>query len=301
MLQPNFKITVKETGVNASQIVIEPLPQNFGHTLGNALRRILLTSLEGGAATSIKIDGVPHQFSTLSGLREDVLELILNIKTVNFAIDTDEVKTVKLHVTGEKEVKAGDLDLPTGVEVTNPDKVLCHLTSSKAKLNAVITVARGMGYVPAEEHASDEIGVIPLDSSFSPVVSASYNIEATRVGRSTAFDKIKLDIVTDGSIAPVDAFKESARLLTSFSAYVNSEEAYQVEAKAKTVSTSAGGYVDDLDLPTRVLNALKKAGIVKLSDLRSLSLSELHNVKNLGEKSAAQVVEKAAEKGITIA
>ncbi len=301
MLQPNFKITVKETGVNAAQIVIEPLPQNLGHTLGNALRRLLLTSLEGGSATSIKIDGVPHQFSTVSGLKEDVLDLILNLKTVNFAVDTEEVKNVKLHVSGEKVVTAADLDCPTGVTVTNPDKVLCHLTSSKAKLNAVITVARGMGYVPAEEHASDEIGVIPLDSSFSPVVSASYTIEATRVGRSTAFDKIKLQLTTDGSVSPLDAFKDAARLLTDFSAYVNSQEAYQIEAKSKVTYAAAGGYVDDLDLPTRVLNALKKADIVKLSDLKSLSLSDLHKVKNLGEKSAAQVVEKAAEKGITIA
>jgi len=301
MLQPNFKITTKETGVNSARIIIEPLPQNFGHTLGNALRRILLTSLEGGAATSIKVDGVPHQFSTLAGVKEDILDLILNLKTVNFAIDTDEVKTVKLHVSGEKEVTAKDLDCPTGVEVTNPDKVLCHLTSSKAKINAVITVARGLGYVPSEEHVSEEIGVIPLDSSFSPVVSASYTIEATRVGRSTAFDKIKLDLVTDGSITPLEAFKEAAQLLSSFSGYVSSEETYQIEAKTKATATPTGGYVDDLDLPTRVLNALKKAGIVKLSDLKALSLSDLHQVKNLGEKSAAQVIEKAAEKGITIA
>ena len=300
MLQPNFKITVKDTGVNAAQIVVEPLPQNFGHTLGNALRRVLLTSLEGGAATSIKIDGVPHQFSTLSGLKEDILELILNIKTVKFAIDTDEIKTIKLHVSGVKEITAADLDLPTGVVVTNPSQVLAHLTSPKAKINAVITVARGMGYVPSEEHASDEIGIIPLDSSFSPIVSASYTIEATRVGRSTAFDKIKLNLITDGSISPLDAFKEAARVLTDYSSYVNSEETYQIESKPKIASVVTGGYVDDLDLPTRVLNALKKAGIVKLSDLKSLSLSDLHNVKNLGEKSAAQVVEKAAEKGITI-
>jgi len=301
MLQPNFKITVKDTGVNASQIIIEPLPQNFGHTLGNSLRRILLTSLEGGAATSIKIDGVPHQFSTLAGLREDILDLILNLKTVNFAVDNDEVTTVKLHVSGDKTVTAADLDCPTGVTVTNPDKVLCHLTSAKAKINAVITVARGLGYVSSEEHVTDEIGVIPLDSSFSPVVSASYTIEATRVGRSTAFDKIKLNLVTDGSISPIDAFKEASKILTSFSAHVNSEEAYQIEAKLKTSTTTTGGYVDDLDLPTRVLNALKKADIVKLSDLKALSLSDLHKVKNLGEKSATQVVEKAAEKGIIIA
>ncbi len=301
MLQPNFKITVKDTGVNAAQIVIEPLPQNFGHTLGNSLRRVLLTALEGGAATSVKIDGVPHQFSTLANVQEDILELILNLKEVRFGVDSDEPKTVKLHVTGAKEVTAADLDLPTGVTVANPDKVLAHLTSAKAKINATITVARGVGYVAADENASGEIGVIPLDSAFSPVVSASYTVEATRVGRSANFDKIKLNITTDGTISPQDAFKDAARLLTGFVEYVNSEEAYIAEVKSKVVSESAGGFIDDLDLPTRVLNSLKKAGIAKLSDLKSLTLADLHKVKNLGEKSAAQVIEKAAEKGIIIA
>lgn len=300
MLQPNFKVTVKETDVNSAQIVIEPLPQNFGHTLGNALRRVLLSSLEGGSATSIKIDGVSHQFSTLAGLKEDVLELILNLKTVNFAVEGDEIRTVKLHVSGAKTVTAADLDLPTGVEVANPDKVLVHLTSPKAKINAVITVQRGMGYVPAEEHATDEIGVIPLDSSFSPVVAASYTIEATRVGRSTNYDKVRLNIVTDGTIAPIEAFKQAASLTTNYFAYISNDEAYSIEAKVKKTIETAG-FVDDLDLPTRVLNALKKAGVVKLSDLKSLSLSDLQKVKNLGEKSAQQVIEKAKDKGIIIA
>lgn len=300
MLQPNFKVTVKETAVNSAQIVIEPLPQNFGHTLGNALRRVLLSSLEGGSATSVKIDGVSHQFSTLSGLKEDVLEFILNLKTVNFAVEGDEVRTVKLHATGPKTITAADLDLPTGVVVANPEKVLVHLTSPKAKINAVITVARGMGYVPAEEHATDEIGVIPLDSSFSPVIAASYTIEATRVGRSTNYDKVRLNLVTDGSITPIEAFKQAAMITTNYFAYINNDEAYAIEAKVKK-TTETAGFVDDLDLPTRVLNALKKAGVIKLSDLKALSLSDLQKVKNLGEKSAQQVIEKAKEKGIIIA
>ena len=300
MLQPNFKVTIKETDVNSAQIVIEPLPQNFGHTLGNSLRRVLLTSLEGGAATSVKIDGVSHPFSTLSGLKEDVLELILNLKSVNFGVDSDDIKTVKLHANGVKEVTVADLDLPTGVTVSNPEKVLVHLTSPKAKLNAVITVAKGRGYVAAEEHATDEIGVIPLDSSFSPVVSASYTIESTRVGRDTNFDKVRLNVTTDGTVAPVDAFKQAASLITNYFAYVNNDDAYSIEAKVKATAETAG-FVDDLDLPTRVLNALKKAGIVKLADLKAMSLSDLQKVKNLGEKSAQQVVEKAKDKGIIIA
>lgn len=299
MLEPNFKINVKDKGANFSEVIIEPLPQNFGHTMGNALRRVLLTSLEGGAAIRVKIDGVSHQFSTLDGVKEDILEFILNLKTLNFSVDSDEPVDVKLKVNGAKVVTGADLDLPSNVTVANPETVLVHLTSPKAKLNAVITVARGMGYVAAEEHATNEIGVIPLDASFSPVIKANYTVEAARVGRSSNFDKVRLDLTTDGTITPEEAVRSSARILTEFFSYVNSAEAYIQEEKTKT-AIETSGFVDDLDLPTRVLNALKKAGISKLADLKALSLADLKKVKNLGEKSALQVVEKAGEKGIII-
>ena len=156
-----------------------------------------------------------------------------------------------------------------------------------------------MGYVAAEEHATNEIGVIPLDASFSPVVKANYTIEAARVGRSSNYDKVRLALTTDGTITPAEAVRSSARILTEFFSYVKSAEAYIVEEKTKS-SVETSGFVDDLDLPTRVLNALKKAGINKLADLKALSLADLKKVKNLGEKSALQVVEKASEKGIII-
>ncbi len=300
MLEPNFKIIVKDKKeINTAEVVIEPLPQNFGHTMGNALRRVLLTSLEGGAAVRVKIDGVSHQFSTLSGLQEDIVEFILNLKTLNFFVDSDEPVDVKLKVSGVKEVKASDIDLPSNVTIANPDTVLAHLTSPKSKLSAVITVARGLGYVPSEENATNEIGVIPLDASFSPVLKANYTVEAARVGRSSNFDKVRLSLTTDGTIAPGEAVRSAARVLTSFYDYVNSAEAYIVEKKAAGEVTTVG-FVDDLDLPTRVLNALKKSGINKLADLKALNLGDLKKVKNLGEKSAMQVVEKAAEKGVII-
>ncbi|KKT39614.1 DNA-directed RNA polymerase subunit alpha [Candidatus Collierbacteria bacterium RIFOXYB2_FULL_46_14] len=300
MLEPNFKVTVKDKKeLNTAEVVIEPLPQNFGHTMGNALRRVLLTSLEGGAAVRVKIDGVSHQFSTLSGLQEDIVEFILNLKTLNFFVDSDEPVDIKLKVSGVKEVKASDLDLPSNVTVANPDTVLAHLTSPKAKLSAVITVTRGLGYVASEENATNEIGVIPLDASFSPVLKANYTIEAARVGRSSNFDKVRLTLTTDGTITPGEAVKNAARVLTSFYDYVNSAEAYIVEKKSAHEVITAG-FVDDLDLPTRVLNALKKSGINKLADLKALTLGDLKKVKNLGEKSAMQVVEKAAEKGVII-
>ncbi len=299
MLTPNFKITVKDKDINSAEVIIEPLPQNFGHTMGNALRRVLLTSLEGGAAVRVKIDGVSHQFSTLSGLKEDILEFVLNLKTVNFFVDSDEPVEIKLKASGAKVVKASDLDLPSNVTVANPDTVLANLTSPKSKLNAVITVSKGMGYVGAEENATNEIGVIPLDASFSPVIRANYTVEAARVGRSSNYDKVRLAVTTDGTITPEEALRSSARILTGFYDYVNSAEAYVIEKKSASETTTAG-FVDDLDLPTRVLNALKKAGFNKLADLKAISLADLRKVKNLGEKSAMQVVEKAAEKGINI-
>ncbi len=299
MLEPNFKVSVKDIAVNTAEVIIEPLPQNFGHTLGNALRRVLLTSLEGGAAIRVKIDGITHQFSTLSGMKEDVLELILNLKTLNFQVDSDEPVEIKLKASGQTIVKASDLDLPANVSLANPNTILCHLTSAKAKLSAIVTVAKGMGYVAAEDNATDEIGVIPLDSSFSPVIKANYTIEAARVGRSSNYDKVRLALTTNGTITPEEAVKGAARILTSFFDYVNSEQAYIKEVKSKSIIETAG-FVDDLDLPTRVLNALKKADINKLSDLKALSLVDLKKVKNLGEKSALQVIEKAGEKGITI-
>jgi len=299
MLEPNFKVSVKDIAVNTAEIIIEPLPQNFGHTLGNALRRVLLTSLEGGAATRVKIDGVTHQFSTLAGMKEDVLELILNLKTLNFSVDSDEPVEIKLKVSGSAIVKASDLDLPANVTLANPEVILCHLTSDKAKLSATVTVAKGMGYVGADENATDEIGVIPLDSSFSPVVKANYTIEAARVGRSSNYDKVRLSVTTNGTITPEEAVKSAARINMGFFDYVNSEQAYIQEVKSKHVMETAG-FVDDLDLPTRVLNALKKADINKLSDLKVLTLADLKKVKNLGEKSAMQVIEKAGEKGIII-
>lgn len=299
MLTPNFKITVKDKDINSAEVIIEPLPQNFGHTMGNALRRVLLTSLEGGAAVRVKIDGVSHQFSTLSGLKEDILEFVLNLKTVNFLVDSDEPVEIKLKASGAKVVKASDLDLPSNVTVANPDTILANLTSPKSKLNAVVTVSRGMGYVGAEENATNEIGVIPLDASFSPVIRANYTVEAARVGRSSNYDKVRLAVTTDGTITAEEALRSSARILTGFYDYVNSAEAYVVEKKSASETTTAG-FVDDLDLPTRVLNALKKAGFNKLADLKAISLADLRKVKNLGEKSAMQVVEKAAEKGINI-
>lgn len=299
MLDPNFKINIKDKGDYSAEVIIEPLPQNFGHTVGNALRRVLLTSLVGGAAIRVKIDGVTHQFSTVDGVKEDVLEFILNLKTLNFIVPDNEIYEAKIKVSGEKVVTAADIDLPAGVEVANPDVVLFNSTSAKSKFGASITITSGMGYVAADEHATNEIGVIPLDASFSPVLRANYTVESARVGRSSNYDKVRLTLTTDGTMTPEAAVRNSAEILSKFFSFVNSEEAHTQVEKVKATRETAG-FIDDLDLPTRVLNALKKSGLAKLSDLKSLSLADLKKVKNLGEKSALQVVDMAKEKGIII-
>jgi len=299
MLDPNFKINIKDKGDFSAEVIIEPLPQNFGHTVGNALRRVLLTSLVGGAAIRVKVDGVTHQFSTVDGIKEDVLEFILNLKTLNFIVPDNEAYEAKIKVSGQKQVTAADIDLPTGVQVANPDVVLFNSTSAKSKFAASITITSGMGYVAADEHATNEIGVIPLDASFSPVLKANYTVEAARVGRSSNYDKVRLTLTTDGTMTPEDAVRNSAEILSKFFSFVNSEEAHTQVEKVKATRETAG-FIDDLDLPTRVLNALKKSGLTKLSDLKSLSLADLKKVKNLGEKSALQVVDMAKEKGIII-
>lgn len=301
MIKPNFKLTVKPGIAHSAEIVIEPLPVNFGHTVGNALRRVLLSSLPGGAAVRVKIAGVTHQFSTLDGLQEDVLQFILNLKQVRFSLDSDEA-TVTLSSNGEKEVTAADLDLPSGVKVANPDQVLAHLTGAKSKFSATITVAKGIGYVPAEENASSEAGVIPLDASFSPVVRANYSVEATRVGRRTDLEKVRLTVVTNGTIDPESAVIEAAKILTTFYTQVFNPTFEAVEEYAgSTLKVGSDQSIEDFDLPTRITNALKKGGIKTLADLSSSTREDLMKVKNLGSKSAELVIKKAKAKGINLA
>lgn len=299
-LEPNFDMTFKKVDDFTTEVIIEPLPQNFGHTIGNSLRRILLNSLPGGAAIRIKISGVSHQFSTIKGIHEDVLEFILNLKEVRFTLEDDKEAKVKLSVSGKKTVTAKDLQLPAGVTITNPDKVLARLTDAKAKLSATITVATGIGYVFFEEFAVDERGVIPLDASFSPIQNVTYSVESTRVGRRTDFDRVRMTVTTDGSISAKDAIKGSAKILTDFFKFLQ-DPVRKVEVKeVSPASKIPDGFIEDLELPTRVTNALKKGGYEELSDLNGATLIDLKQVKNLGEKSINEIVKKAIEKGITI-
>jgi len=299
-LEPNFDMTFNKVDDLTTEVVIEPLPQNFGHTIGNSMRRVLLNSLPGGAAIRVKISGVSHQFSTIKGIQEDVLEFVLNLKEVRFTLEDEKEAKVKLNVTGKKVVTTKDLVLPAGVTVADPNKVLAHLTDAKSKLSATITVATGIGYVPAEEFAVDERGVIPLDASFSPIQNVTYSIESTRVGRRIDYDRIRMLITTDGSVSAKDAVKGAAEVLTDFFQFLQNP-VRKVEVKeVSPASKIPDGFIEDLELPTRVTNALKKGGYEELSDLNGVTLTDLKQVKNLGEKSIKEIVKKAAQKEITI-
>ena len=299
MQNPNFKLTTNAQKGNFAEINIEPLEKGFGHTLGNALRRVLLSNLEGAAATQIKIDGVSHQFSTLEGLQENIISLILNLKGVNFKLESNGPATVKINAKGPKELTAVDLECPAGVSVSNPDHVLGTLSGPKATLKAVITVERGIGYATADEHNTNEIGVIPIDSIFTPVIKANYTVESTRVGDRTDLDKIRLSIETNGTISAEDAVKEAAKILSQYFNQVHNPIFDIQDENAKEVShKSDDQMIEELNLPTRVTNALKKGGFNKINDFSSASEADLLKVKNLGEKSVKDVIKKLKKRCI---
>jgi DNA-directed RNA polymerase subunit alpha len=289
---------------NQGSFVIEPLPQGYGMTIGNALRRVLLSSLPGAAITSVKIHGVTHEFSTLKGVKEDMVQVLLNLKRVRVKLDgVKESVTLKLVSNGGGQVKAKDIVSPTGVTVVNPDEHIATLADSKTKFEAELTVESGTGYMPVEDRKASGIGVIPLDAVFTPVVRVNYQIEATRVGQFTNFDKLTMEVLTDGTIDPETAVKEAAKILVGgFSLMVEPakqgpevEEAPSPKRAPGKVDTSAT--IEELELPTRVNNALHSSGIETIADLLETPQEKLGTIKNLGSKSIKYIVERL-EKGL---
>ena len=290
MNQPNFQIKTEEDSKDHGVFVLEPLPEGYGHTLGNSLRRVLLSSLPGAAITSVKISGVNHQFSTLDGLREDIVELILNLKKVRVKYTGDKPVKLSLEVKGEKKVTAAEIDCPAGVEVVNKDLYLATLSEGKTKLDVEMTVEAGFGYSLADERKSDVIGLIPVDALYTPVNRVNYKVEATRVGRMTNFDKLIIEIYTDGTVKPSVALKESAKILVSFfqqvvNPVVVDQPKPSDSGSLSVLNQNAHLTVDELDLPTRIANALKKAGVETVADLLATPREEIAKTKNLGEKS----------------
>ena len=302
MNQPIFEIKEEEKKDNYTKFVISPLEQGYGNTLGNSLRRVLLGSLPGAAATSVRISSVKHQFSTLKGMKEDVVELILNLKKVRFSYDGDKPAKGAISATGPSVVTAKDIKLDPTVSVANPDLVLANLDKG-AKLDAKLEIEKGTGYSPSEDRATGEIGLIPLDASFSPIVRVNYKVEETRVGRLTNYDKLVLEVWTDGSTDPKEALVNSAKILVSF--YDQIVNPKKVEKKVEKKDDGLGPIgklsVEEIGLPTRVANALVKAGYETVEDLVNAERAELVKVRNLGEKSVKIIDAALGEKGLEIA
>ena len=304
MNEPTFKIKVEVDKPDYGLFVIEPLEQGYGQTVGNSLRRVLLTSLPGSAITSVKIDGVAHAFSRVPGLKEDVVELILNLKKVRLMLPSDEPVSFKLSAKGPGEVTAEQFEVPAGVSVVNTDLVLGTLADKKATLSLEVTAQKGYGYISSDEKKVSEIGRISVSALFSPVTRVNYRVEATRVGRMTNLDKLVMEIWTDGSVAPLDALMQAAKILVSYFFQIVEPKAVGVTesvAVSPTVSDEVLKMrIEELDIPTRIVNALGNGGIETVGQLLGTRRGELMQIKNLGAKSLGLVEDKLREKGVAL-
>jgi len=313
------RITTESVEDNRGSFTVEPLDRGFGYTFGNSLRRVLLSSLAGAAVTSVRIEGVAHEFSTIDGVTEDVTDIVLNLKGVvcRMHSDASEVEA-PLVATGPGEITAKDIDVPAGVEILNPDVHIATL-EKKTKLELYITIGRGRGYRPAEDNKSPDqpIGVIPIDSIFSPVRRVAYAVEQARVGQRTDFDKLTLDIETDGSLEPQAALREAAEILISHLAIFTDEDRIEELRGAMPGALepgAAGGpataqrptsgmddiLIEELELGVRSYNCLKRAGIQTVGDLVSKSENELAAIPNFGRKSIDEVVETLQARGLDL-
>lgn len=297
-----FKINTEKELENYARIAIEPLEAGFGHTLGNSLRRVLLTSLKGAAVTSVKIDGVSHQFSTIDGVLEDVIEILLNVKKIHLKIGSEKGIKLSVKATGKRMVKAGDFEIEGDGEVVNKEQTIATLTDSKAKLNMEMTAEVGRGYSVAEERKISELGVIAVDTLFSPVTAVNYSVEPTRVGRSTDFDKLTLDITTNGSVTPLEALNEAAKILsdTFHRIYEPQIEEEAEETDSKVSEEVLKLTIEELDLPVRITNALKAIEINTIEDLINIPKQQLLKAKNLGTKSLSLISERLLERGLAL-
>lgn len=298
-------ITKIDENKDYGRFVIEPLERGYGTTLGNSLRRVLLASLPGAAVTSIKIDGVLHEFDTVPGVREDVMQIILNIKGIAVKSYVEDEKKIELDVVGPAEVTAGDILTDSDIEIVNPDHYLFTIAEGKA-FKAILTVNSGRGYVPAEGNKKDDapVGTLAVDSIYTPVKKVNYQVEPARVGSNDGFDKLTLEIDTNGTIIPEDALGLSARILMEHLGLFTdlTEVAKSAEVMKETEVASDDRMLDrtieELDLSVRSYNCLKRAGINTVFDLTEKSEPEMMKVRNLGRKSLEEVKVKLADLGL---
>jgi DNA-directed RNA polymerase subunit alpha len=312
------QISTENVEDNRGTFTIEPLDRGFGYTFGNSLRRVLLSSLAGAAVTSVRIEGVAHEFSTIPGVKEDVTDIVLNLKEVVCRMHSDAAEIeAPLVVTGPGDITAKDIDLPAGVEILNPDAHIATI-EKKSKLEVYLTIGHGRGYAPAEENKTPDqpIGVIPIDSIFSPVKRVAYSVDSARVGQKTDYDKLTLDIETDGSLDPQAALREAAEILIKYLAIFT--DADRVEALRDQGAALAAGdlgmvgdgagapgaggmdeiLIEELELGVRSYNCLKRAGIQTVGDLVQKSESELAAIPNFGRKSIEEVKETLEARGL---
>ena len=305
MVNPVFKVKEEKIAANQSEFTIEPLEPGYGHTLGNALRRALLTSIPGAAVTSIKIAGVKHKFSTIPGVKENVVDLLLNIKGLNLRLlDGAEKGKASLNVKGSKEITGADFELPENVEIVNKDHYVASINDKKAKLELELTIEQGLGYSSAEERRSTTLGLIPTDAVFTPVKRVSYEVSATRVGRQTDLDKLMLSVWTNGIVSPKDALEEASKILTAYFLQVYEPKSVVSSETTGTKSSISDSIskltIDELDLPTRIYNSLRNGGIETLGQLLSTTKKDLISMRNMGNKSIMVVEEKLKEKGVSL-
>ncbi|HEV8251166.1 MAG TPA: DNA-directed RNA polymerase subunit alpha [Gaiellaceae bacterium] len=304
------KIVHEEVSENRGVFVIEPLDRGFGYTFGNSLRRVLLSSLEGAAVTSVKIEGVAHEFTTLQGVREDVTDILLNLKNLVCVLH-GESPEIEVHLAkrGAGKVTAADIEAPADLEILNPELEIANL-SERGKLEMTLTIGRGRGYVPSDDNRGPEhtIGVIPVDSIFSPVRRVSYDVEAARVGQRTDYDKLRLDITTDGSVEPREALARASEILIEqLMQFANADRIEGLGAAAEPVAAEpslAGGMenfpIEELELGVRSYNCLKRVGIETIGDLVSKSEAELGAIPNFGKKSIEEVKDSLASHGLVL-
>ncbi|MDL2225185.1 DNA-directed RNA polymerase subunit alpha [Eubacteriales bacterium OttesenSCG-928-M02] len=303
--KPNIEVT--DMTDTYGKFIVEPLERGFGTTLGNAMRRVLLNSLPGVAVTSVRIGGVLHEFATIPGVKEDVTDIILNLKGLYAVLHTEEPKTVRISAKGPMDVTAGDILPDAEVEIVNPEMHIASL-NKEGELDMEITLERGRGYVFADKNkdANTPIGVIPMDSIFTPVTKVNFSVENTRVGQVTDFDKLTLEVWTNGTIKPDEAVSLGAKIISEhLMLFINLADSVSgVEIMVQKEDDRNDGIldksIDDLDLSVRSYNCLKRAGINTVEELTRMSEEDMMKVRNLGRKSLEEVQQKLAEVGLSL-
>jgi len=312
----DIKVTIRTEEGNTGLYEISPLPRGYGHTLGNALRRILYSSLRGSGITSVKVKGAKHEYSTIDGVKEDLTTIILNLKQVKFRVDSDDAKTCKISVKGKRVVKASDIEVEAGAVVSTPDLVIANLTDESSVLEIELTVESGIGYRDARNIDRAELGVIPIDCDFTPIEKVSMSVEQARKGQETDLDAVLIQVVTDGSVTPKDALLESAKILQEFAGKVmiamgiskkeveeREEEINQVEVveeAAEEYDEANDLRIEELPISKRSKTGLLSGGYKTLGDLKSVTVDDLLLLSGFGNKSLNEVVELLNQYGINI-